>query len=72
MKKLYILGPVIALAIFVVYYLNFARQYEAQEQDKIAAVKKERDDAQRKEIEDRKKAVEDALAMQEQRKAAPA
>jgi hypothetical protein len=68
MKKLYILAPAIALAIFIVYYLNFAREYEQQEQAKIAAVKKQREDELRKEADLRRKAVEDALALQEQRK----
>jgi hypothetical protein len=69
MKKLYILAPLVALALFIVYYLNFAKEYEATEEAQRVAEVEARKKAQLKEIEDRKKAVQDALVMQEQRKA---
>lgn len=68
MKKLYILGPAIALAIFVVFYINFARQYEADQLAAAEAKKQAIAEAAKKEAEDRKRAIEEALTLQEQRK----
>jgi len=69
MKKVYVIWPVLGLAVFSAFYWNFARgaaerahQQEVQEaEDRKARILKE--------LESRKKAVEDAIAAQAKRAA---
>lgn len=68
MKKIYILGPLVGVLLFAVVYWNFSKDYAAKVQAKELAVKKQREDKLRAEAESRKAAIEEALALQEQRK----
>jgi len=68
MKKVYFLGPAIALAIFTFFYMGFSKEYAEQERLEIEAAAQARIDEQLKEAEDRKKAIEAALALNEERR----
>lgn len=69
MGKIYYILPLLATAIFSVYYWNFSRDFEAQEQARIEQRRVEREDALRREVEERKEAIENALRMQAERRA---
>lgn len=69
MNKVYIFVPLLALAGFSVYYMGFSEKYEAAEAAKIEAAKEERKQELLQEAEDRKRAIEEALALNAQRKA---
>lgn len=69
MKKVYILGPLIALGIFTFFYLGFAKEYEAQIVQQEADAKEARRLELLQEAEDRKQAIEAALALNAERKA---
>ncbi len=68
-KKIYILVPLIALAAFWFYYSGFAKEYEAIELQKIEDAKEVRRAQMLQEQEDRKIAIEAALALNAERKA---
>ncbi|MBL9208398.1 MAG: hypothetical protein JNN01_25165 [Opitutaceae bacterium] len=68
MNKAYFIAPLLGLLIFGGFYWNFAEGYAEKEKAKQALVKKEKDEKIRLENEGRKKAVEDAIKLQEQRK----
>lgn len=68
MKKAYILGPLLGVIIFSVFYWNFSKEYALEAQAKIEAARKEREEVLRKEALDRKAAIEAALVLQGQRK----
>lgn len=68
MNKFYIIVPLIALAVFGGFYMNFSKGYEA----KLAAVKAAEADAKKikakQEIENREKAIAAAVETQAKRK----
>jgi len=68
MKKAYIFVPIIGALIFAGIYWNFRSNYASVERAKVQAAQKVKDDKQAKEVADRKKAYEDAIAQQERRK----
>lgn len=68
MNKAYVITPLVALLAFIPFYLNFSKQYEAKEQEKVQAAKNLAQEKIKQEMEARKVAVEEALALQEQRK----
>ncbi len=70
MKKVYFLAPAIAMAIFFYFYMDFAKEYEAAKVAKVEMAKQERRDQMIQEAEDRKKAIEEAVALNAERKAA--
>lgn len=68
MKKLYVLVPIIGCLIFGVMFWRFNANYADQEAAKKTAAAKLRADKQMEEQLSRKKAVEDAIQLQEKRK----
>ncbi len=72
MKKAYILGPLIGILVFAVFYWNFTKEFAVKEENKIAAAKAELEAARRKEAQDRKVAIDAALILQAERKQAKA
>lgn len=71
MKKnlVYFLVPLVGLLVFGFFFWRFNDTYEAKEAAKKAAVKKAREDKLADEARNREKAIKDALAAQERRKA---
>ncbi len=69
MNKAYIITPLLALIAFIPFYLNFSKGYEEQERAEEQAIKDKAAQKLKDEMEARKKAVEEALVLQEQRKA---
>lgn len=71
MKKSYIyfLVPLIGLIAFGAVYWNFSAGYEAKEEAKRAAIRQARDEKLAAEAKDRERAIKEALASQERRKA---
>lgn len=71
MKKsqVYIIAPLVALVCFVAYYLKFSAEYERAAAEKAAIIQKAKDDAIQAQNRLRLRAVQDALAAQEKRKA---
>jgi uncharacterized protein (DUF3084 family) len=68
MNKVYIIIPLIALAVFGGFYVQFAKGYEA----KIAAAKAKEEEAKKEkarlEVENREKAIQAAIEAQARRK----
>lgn len=71
MKKsqVYIIVPLVALVCFVAYYLSFSREYDRKQMEKAAAIQKDKDDKLQEQNRMRLRAVQEALAQQERRKA---
>lgn len=69
MKKVYFLGPAIALAIFTFFYIGFRKEYKEAERIELEAAEQERIAEKLKENEDRKKAIDAAVALNAERKA---
>lgn len=69
MNKVYIFVPLLALAGFSFYYMGFAKEYEAIEIAKVEDAKEARRQEMLQEAADRKRAIEEALALNEVRKA---
>lgn len=69
MNKVYFIAPLVALLVFGGFYMNFAKGHAAREEAKKVAVRQEKEAKLRREAEERRKAVEDALKLQEKRKA---
>lgn len=69
-KKIYILVPIICTILFAFYYKGFAREYHAIEVQKIEDAKDLHRSKMLKEADDRKLAIEAALALNAERKAA--
>ena len=68
MKKFYVLFPAIGLIVFAVFYWQFNANY-AEEKQKVEDQKKmEREAKARADFEVKKKAVEEAIQLQEKRK----
>ena len=70
MKKVYFLAPTIALGIFLYFYMDFAKEYEAAKVAKAELQKQERREELMKEAEDRERAIKEAVALNAERKAA--
>ncbi len=68
MKKLYFIVPVIGVLIFGAFYWNFSSEIEQREHDKKEAVRIERETKQKADLEAKKKAIEEAITLQEKRK----
>jgi colicin import membrane protein len=68
MKKAYFVVPLIGLIIFGAIYWNFQSKYEARVATEKAAKEQQRQEKIKQEVDARRKAVEDAVALQEQRK----
>jgi uncharacterized protein (DUF3084 family) len=68
-KKIYILVPLIALAAFAFYYMGFAKEYDEIALQKIEDAKEVRKAEILKEQEERKVAIEAAMALNADRKA---
>jgi hypothetical protein len=69
MKKVYFLVPIIGCLLFAGFYWNFLSHHAEVERAQKAAIQKAKEDKQAKEIADRKKAYEDAIALAARRKA---
>jgi hypothetical protein len=69
MKKVYFLAPAIALAIFLYFYMDFTKEYEAAEVAKIEQAKADRRAELIQEAADRELAIKNALALNAERRA---
>jgi hypothetical protein len=69
MNKAYIIWPLVGLLVFGAFYWNFDQGYKVLEHDKAVAAEQAKADRIRLDLERRKKAVEDAIKAQEDRKA---
>jgi len=71
MKKsqVYIIAPLVALVCFVAYYLNFSQDYDRKQAEKAATIQKAKDEQLQEQNRLRLRAVQEALAAQEKRKA---
>jgi flagellar motility protein MotE (MotC chaperone) len=67
--KIYIIAPIVFLAIFGAYYWNFSSKYEAQQALVVQAAKEKKLATLKAEAEAREAAIHDALEAQKQRKA---
>jgi len=68
MKKLYVVLPVIGVLVFGAFFWRFNADFEAREVAKKEAVRKEHDAKVLADLEAKKKAIEEAIALQEKRK----
>jgi hypothetical protein len=68
MKKAYFLIPVIGCLAFAGLYWNFLSHHDEVQRAKQAIVEKEKKDKLAKELADRQKAYEDAIALADRRK----
>jgi flagellar biosynthesis GTPase FlhF len=70
MKKtrIYIIAPVLALAVFIGYYWNFNSTYEEKQAHAAAEAKERKIEAQRRDAEQREQAIAVAVEAQKQRK----
>src|SRR5688572_14034040 len=68
MKKAYFLIPIIGCILFAGLYWNFLSHNTEVERAKKAAIQKQKDEKLAREIADRKKAYDDAIALAERRK----
>jgi colicin import membrane protein len=71
MKKTYVyfLVPILGLVAFAAVYWNFNRTYEAKLADRQRVIREQKEEKLRLEAKSREKAIQDALAAQEKRKA---
>jgi signal transduction protein with GAF and PtsI domain len=69
MNKAYIIWPLLALLVFGVVYWNFNQGYIEREKQKVVQAQKEKEERIMLDLERRKKAVEDAIKAQIERKA---
>mgnify|MGYP001217419449 CR=1 FL=1 len=67
MNKAYFIAPLIMLLIFGGFYWNFAKEYQVKQDEKVAAQKKAIEDKKKAELDARKQAIEDATRLAEQR-----
>jgi len=72
MNKAYIIWPFAGLLVFAAFYMNFSKQYAVKQQKAEQAIQEAKKEKTRKELELRKKAIEDAIAAQQVRMAARA
>jgi len=68
MKKIYVIFPVIGVLIFGAFFWSFNSEIEGREAAKKEAQRIERETKQRADLEAKKKAIEEAIALQEKRK----
>jgi hypothetical protein len=68
-KRIYIIAPILMLVLFGGYYWNFRSQYEAKQNEIVAAQKARKAEKLRQDEAARDIAMADALAAQKQRKA---
>lgn len=68
MNKAYILAPLIGLLVFGGIYWNYASKYDAKQAELAAKREHDRQEKIKQDVEARRKALEDAVAQQEQRK----
>lgn len=71
MKKTYVyfLVPIVGLIAFAAVYWNFNRTYEAKLNERQRVIREQKEEKLRAEAKNREKAIQDALAAQEKRKA---
>lgn len=69
MNKAYIIAPLLALAAFIPFYINFEREHAGEEEAEKEAIRLAGQKKLQDEAEARRKAVEEAIILQEQRKA---
>ncbi len=69
MNKAYIIGPFVGLLVFGAIYLNFSKEYAVKQQKAEQAIQDVKREKTRKELESRKKAIEDAIEAQKKRMA---
>jgi valyl-tRNA synthetase len=67
MNKAYIIWPFAGLLVFGVFYWNFSKEYALKQQKAEMAIQETKREKTRKELELRKKAIEDAIAAQQVR-----
>lgn len=67
--KIYLIAPVVFLAVFGAYYWNFSSKYGAQQAEIAAAAKERKLEKLKADAEAREAAIHDALEAQKQRKA---
>jgi len=67
-KHVYAVIPLIALAVFIAFYINFRTGYDKHQAELATQARHQRDEAIRKQNQDREKAVQMALAEQDKRK----
>ena len=72
MNKAYIIWPFAGLLVFGVFYWNFSKEYALKQQKAEMAIQEAKKEKTRKELELRKKAIEDAIAAQQVRMTARA
>jgi colicin import membrane protein len=68
MKKAYVIFPFLAMLIFFGFWWNFTSNYEAKQAEHAKLVRMERDKKLQKEADDRKLAIQEAIAASEARK----
>ena len=68
MKKLYYVLPVIGVLIFGAFFWKFNADFETREAAKKEAVRKEHDEKMLADLQAKKKAIEEAITLQEKRK----
>jgi hypothetical protein len=68
MNKAYFLAPLIGLLVFGGIYWNYASKYDAKQAELAAKREHDRQDKIKQDVEARRRALEDAVAQQEQRK----
>jgi colicin import membrane protein len=68
MKKTYVLVPLIGVLIFIGIHLKFQAGFEEEEAAKKAVREKARQEKMQADVEARRKAADDAVALQEKRK----
>ena len=69
MNKAYIIWPFVGLLVFGAFYWNFSKEYALKQQKADQVIKEAKLDKTRKELEQRKKAIEDAIQAQQKRMA---
>ena len=72
MNKAYIIWPFAGLLVFGAFYWNFSKDYALRQQKAEQVIQEQKKEKTRKELELRKKAIEDAIAAQQVRMAARA
>jgi len=69
MNKAYVIWPLAGLLVFGAFYWNFSKEYALKQQKAEQAIQDAKREKTRKELESRKKAIEDAIEAQKKRMA---
>jgi hypothetical protein len=69
MNKAYVIWPLAGLLVFGAFYWNFSKEYALKQQKAEQAIQDVKREKTRKELESRKKAIEDAIEAQKKRMA---